>query len=162
MYWVKNTINGIDHFEVLDGQQRTISICQYVIGDFTVKNHLGNREIFDKLPGDFQEQILNYKLMVYFCEGTDSEKLEWFKTINIAGKELSPQELRNAVYTGTWLADAKRKFSKNNCAAYLLGKEYINAKRERQEYLELALAWINDGNIEDYIQSSFYLRLVSN
>jgi len=142
MYWV---VNG-DNFEVLDGQQRTISICQYVIGRFGLNNFM-----FQNLPKDKQEEILNYKLLIYFCEGTESEKLNWFRTINIAGEKLYDQELRNAVYTGTWLADAKLKFSKTNCAAYLLGKEYVNGSPIRQEYLETAIDWINDGKIEEYM-----------
>ena len=84
MYWAVREDGG---FEVIDGQQRTISICQYVKGDFSV-----NKLAFHNLPDDKQEQILNYKLMVYFCEGTDSEKLDWFETINIAGEELTEQE----------------------------------------------------------------------
>lgn len=79
MYWVKKDDGG---FEVLDGQQRTLSICQYLIGDFSIKE-----QYFHSLTDDQQAQILNYELMVYFCEGSDSEKLEWFKTINIAGEK---------------------------------------------------------------------------
>ena len=110
MYWVKND-DGT--YEVLDGQQRTISLCQYVAGDFSVAY-----QYFHNLTPGEQEQILNYNLMVYFCEGSDREKLEWFKTINIAGEKLTLQELRNAIYTGTWLTDAKRYFSRSNGAAY--------------------------------------------
>ena len=95
-------------YEVIDGQQRTISICQYVEGDFAFEGRY-----FHNLQTDEQEQILDYKLMVYLCSGTDSEKLEWFKTINIAGEKLTDQELRNAVYAGPWVTDAKRYFSKN-------------------------------------------------
>ena len=142
MYWV---VNG-DNFEVLDGQQRTISLCQFVHGVFSVNNLY-----FRSLTNDKQEQILNYKLMIYFCEGTDSEKLDWFRTINIAGEKLYEQELRNAVYTGSWLTDAKLKFSKTNCAAYLLGKDYVSGSPIRQEYLETAIDWINDGKIEEYM-----------
>ena len=111
MYWVKNSD---DAFEVLDGQQRTISFCQYVNGDFSI-----NSRAFQNLTITEQQQILDYKVMVYFCEGNDKEKLDWFKIINIAGEKLTDQELRNAVYTGAWLSDAKLKFSKSNCAAYL-------------------------------------------
>lgn len=142
MYWVKNE-NG---FEVLDGQQRTISLCQYVQGNFSVEHRA-----FGNLPKDKQEEMLNYKLMIYFCEGTDSEKLDWFKIINIAGEKLFDQELRNAVYTGPWLADAKLKFSKTGCAAYLLGKDYVGGSPIRQEFLETAIDWINDGKIEEYM-----------
>jgi len=143
MYWVKNE-DGT--FEVLDGQQRTISFCQYVAGDFSVENRA-----FHNLTNTEKEQILNYKLMVYFCEGNDKEKLDWFKIINIAGEKLTDQELRNAVYTGTWLSNAKLIFSKSNCAAYLLSKDYVSGSPIRQEILETALSWISNGEIEKYM-----------
>ncbi|MBQ9772675.1 MAG: DUF262 domain-containing protein [Lentisphaeria bacterium] len=143
MYWVKNSD---DDFEILDGQQRTISFCQYINGDFSLNNRA-----FHNLTKPEQQQILDYKVMVYFCEGNDKEKLDWFQTINIAGEKLTDQELRNAVYTGSWLADAKLKFSKSNCAAYLKGNKYLNAAPIRQEYLETALKWINNGKIEEYM-----------
>ncbi|MBO5923481.1 MAG: DUF262 domain-containing protein [Lentisphaeria bacterium] len=143
MYWVKNSDN---EFEVLDGQQRTISFCQYVNGDFSINNRA-----FQNLTETEQQQILDYKLMVYFCEGNDKEKLDWFKIINIAGEKLTDQELRNAVYTGTWLSDAKHRFSKSNCAAYLKGNKYLSGDPIRQEYLETAIKWINNGEIEAYM-----------
>jgi hypothetical protein len=143
MYWVKNE-DGT--FEVLDGQQRTISFCQYIKSDFSVDNRA-----FHNLTNTEQEKILNYKLMVYFCEGNDKEKLDWFKIINIAGEKLFDQELRNAVYTGTWLTNAKSIFSKSNCAAYLLSKDYVNGSPIRQEILETALSWISSGEIEKYM-----------
>lgn len=146
MYWVK-TDQG--NFEVLDGQQRTISIGQYVTGDFSL-----NDRFFHNLTKEEQNQILDYELMVYFCEGTDKERLDWFRIINIAGEKLYDQELRNAVYTGPWLSDAKLKFSKSNCAAYLLandGGSLVNGSPIRQEYLETALSWISEGKIEDYM-----------
>lgn len=143
MYWVKNED---DTYEVLDGQQRTISFCQYINGDFSIDNRA-----FHNLTKTEQDLILNYKLMIYFCEGNDKEKLDWFQTINIAGEKLTDQELRNAVYTGPWLTNAKTHFSKSNCAAYLLAKDYVSGSPIRQEYLETALEWINNGNIEDYM-----------
>jgi hypothetical protein len=145
MYWVKNE-DGT--FEVLDGQQRTISFCQYAQSDFSV----GNRT-FENLTNTEKEKILNYKLMIYFCEGNDKEKLDWFKIINIAGEKLTEQELRNAVYTGTWLTNAKSIFSKSNCAAYLLSKDYVNGSPIRQEILETALSWISKGEIEKYMSA---------
>jgi hypothetical protein len=135
-----------NNFEVIDGQQRTISICQFVEGDFAYKNRY-----FHNLQKDEQEQILNYKLMIYFCSGADSEKLEWFKTINIAGEKLTDQELRNAVYSGSFVSDAKRYFSKNNCAAYGLGSDYLSGSPIRQEYLATTIDWISKGNIEEYM-----------
>ena len=146
MYWVK-TDQG--NFEVMDGQQRTISIGQYVNGDFS----LGDR-FFHNLTKEEQNQILDYEMMIYFCEGTDKERLDWFRIINIAGEKLTDQELRNAVYTGSWLSDAKLKFSKSNCAAYLLandGGQLITGSSIRQEYLETALSWISSEQIEEYM-----------
>jgi len=143
MYWA---VREDGKLEVIDGQQRTLSICQYVNGDFSI-----NGLAFHNLQDDQQQQILDYKLMVYFCSGTDSEKLEWFKTINIAGEELTAQELRNAVYAGPWTADAKRYFSKTECAAYGLASDYLKGSPIRQEYLETAIAWHADGTIEDYM-----------
>jgi len=146
MYWMVRDDGG---YEVLDGQQRTISLGQYVTGDFS----LGDR-FFHNLTKEEQEQILSYELMIYFCEGTDKERLDWFKTINIAGEKLTDQELRNAVYTGPWLSDAKLKFSKSNCAAYLLandGGALLTGSPIRQEYLETALSWINNDEVADYM-----------
>jgi len=150
MYWVK-TDQG--NFEVLDGQQRTISVGQYVNGDYSVDFN-GRIAMFHNLTKEEQDQILDYELMIYFCEGTDKERLDWFRIINIAGEKLTEQELRNAVYTGPWLSDAKLKFSKSNCAAYLLandGGQLVSGSPIRQEYLETAISWINDGKIEDYM-----------
>ena len=145
MYWVQND-DGT--FEVLDGQQRTISFCQYVRGDFSLENRA-----FHNLTATEREQILDYSLMVYFCEGNDKEKLDWFKIINIAGEKLTDQELRNAVYTGPWLSDAKLKFSKSNSAAYLLARDYVTGSPIRQEFLETALDWISGGKIEAYMSA---------
>lgn len=139
MYW---SVNDDGTYEIIDGQQRTISICQYVVGDFSVEyDH--DVLAFHNLPKDVQEDILNYKLMVYFCKGTDSERLQWFETINIAGEELTTQELRNAVYSGPWLSDAKRYFSKKQCVAYKIGGDYMAGVAERQKYLETAIKWIS-------------------
>lgn len=143
MYWADRED---DTFEIIDGQQRTISIAQYVDGDFSIEG-----KYFHNLPSDKQELILDYKLMVYVCTGTDSEKLEWFKTVNIAGKELTNQELRNAVYAGTWLSDAKRYFSRRGCAAYQIGNDYVNGSPDRQAYLEKVIKWISEDSIEDYM-----------
>jgi len=109
---------------------------------------------FHNLIDEEQNQILDYELMIYFCEGTDKERLDWFRIINIAGEKLTDQEIRNAVYTGSWLSDAKLKFSKSNCAAYLLAKDggqLLSGSPIRQEYLETTLSWINNGKIENYM-----------
>ncbi len=143
MYWAKNE-NGM--YEIIDGQQRTVSVCKFANGEFSY-----NKFYFHSLPKDKQEEFLDYKLMVYICEGTDSEKLDWFKTINIAGEELTYQELRNAIYTSEWLTNAKRYFSKSGCVAYKKGKDYMTGECIRQDYLEKVLDWISNGNIDEYM-----------
>jgi len=143
MYW---SVRDDGNFEVIDGQQRTISICQYVDGDFSFKDRY-----FHNLQDDEKEQILDYRLSIYLCSGTDSERLDWFRTINIAGEKLTMQELRNAVYSGTWVTDAKRYFSKTGCPAYSIGNAYMRGAAIRQEYLETVIKWINDGDVEGYM-----------
>lgn len=146
MYWA---IKEDGSYEVIDGQQRTISIAQYINGDFAYM-----MRYFHNLHEDEKEKILNYKLMVYFCEGDPSEKLEWFRTINIAGAELTLQELRNAVFSGSWVSDAKRYFSKNGCVAYNKANKYLTGETNRQAYLETAIKWIAQNkrtNIENYM-----------
>ena len=143
MYWV---VRDDGTYEVLDGQQRTISICQYVHGVFSRKGFY-----FHNLTSDQQEQILNYPLMVYQCKGNDSEKLEWFKTINIAGEKLTEQELRNAMYAGPWLADAKKHFSKREGPAYEIVSKYLDGTAIRQDYLKTALKWKSQNAIENYM-----------
>lgn len=151
MYWVDK---GDGTYEVLDGQQRTISICQYLDHDFSILGSDGKPYYINNWQTDIQEKIMNYELLVYFCSGSDTEKLEWFKTINIAGQELSAQELRNAVYAGEWLTDAKRYFSHNGCAAIKVGDKYVKAEYKTQGYLEKALSWMSKSQnltIEDYM-----------
>ncbi len=143
MYWAVRADGG---YELIDGQQRTISICQYVEGDFAYK-----KRYFHNLQPDEKEQILDYNLMIYVCSGTGSEKLDWFRTINIAGEKLTPQELLNAVYSGLWVTDAKIYFSKNNCAAGNLGRDYLIGTPIRQEFLETTIKWISNNNIEMYM-----------
>ena len=140
MYWSKVADNV---YEVLDGQQRTISLGQYLNGDFAIKIN-GNDKFFHNLTDTEKQQIQDYELTVYVCEGTEEEKLEWFKVINIAGETLTNQELLNATYAGTWLADAKNFFSKRNCVAGQFADGYIKGNPIRQDYLEKALAWIAD------------------
>lgn len=147
MYWA---VQNDGTFEVIDGQQRTISICQYVEGDFSIPVN-GHQLAFHNLQSDQQDQILDYELMVYLCEGTDSEKLGWFKTINIAGEKLTNQELRNAVYHGSWVSAAKQYFSKTGCPAYAIGSDYMSGSPIRQDYLETAIEWINDGDVDGYM-----------
>ena len=143
MYWA---MRSDSRYEVLDGQQRTISICQYINGDFSIDGLY-----YSNQPDDVQNRITDYKLMVYFCDGDDSEKLDWFRIVNIAGARLTDQELRNAVYAGPWLADAKRYFSRAGCAAQAISDVYQKKNPIRQELLELAIRWASDDEIQDYM-----------
>lgn len=144
MYWAAMDDGK---FEIIDGQQRTVSICKYVgTREFSVKELY-----YHNLQDDVQEKILNYRLMVYVCTGSASEKLEWFKTINIAGEELTAQELRNAVYSGPWVTDAKRYFSKTGCVAYKVGNQYLNGTAIRQDYLETIISWMAGSNKDEAI-----------
>jgi hypothetical protein len=143
MYWA---VRDDGTFEIIDGQQRTISVCQYVSGDFSFDNlYIHN------LPSDKHKQFLDYKLTVYLCSGTDSERLDWFRTINIVGAKLTNQELRNAVYSGSWVTDAKRHFSRAGGPAASVGGDYLSGSPIRQEYLETVIDWINNGDIEAYM-----------
>nr|WP_314687574.1 DUF262 domain-containing protein [uncultured Porphyromonas sp.] len=143
MYWADQ---GGGHYELIDGQQRTLSICTFLNNDFSCEGLFGfSRPLqFGSLPSDLQVKLLDYELTVYICDGNPSEKLEWFKTINIAGEELTDQELRNAVYAGPWVSDAKRYFSKTGCAAYGLGSKYLKGTAIRQDYLETVIYWYGD------------------
>ena len=153
MYWVKV---GEDSYEVLDGQQRTLSVMQYLSHKFPVTLD-GRSYYWDSLPDDKYQALMDYQFMVYICEGEESEKLEWFRVVNIAGEKLTEQELRNSVYTGTWLSDAKRYFSKRTCAAKKLSDRYITGDPNRQELLEKALTGICEfqriKNITEYMSA---------
>ena len=151
MYWAKSD----GGYELMDGQQRTISFCQYVNSVFSISEN-GNFRYFHNLTDIEKNQILDYKLMIYVCDGSDVEKLEWFRIINIAGVELTQQELRNAVYTGTWLHDAKKWFSRSGCPCSGLYKDYMKGSSIRQEYLETALRWIAD---RDHVELEKYMAI---
>lgn len=152
MYWVK-TPEG--NFELLDGQQRTLSICNFLDHKYTIFDKDGNRRYEDSLPEE-KEKILDYDLEICVCEGTTNDILDWFKTINIKGKELTEQEMLNATHTGPWLTDLKRYFSKPNCPGYGLGKDYIDGSVERQDYLRRVIDWISDSNIQSYMEEHRY------
>ena len=151
IYWVVHEDGKT--FEVLDGQQRILSICQFCNTEFSIKPKNGNRYKFNNLTKAEQKQILDYKLTVYFCKGEDREKLNWFKIVNIAGEPLNEQEIRNAVYAGTWVTDAKKKFSKRNCAANTIGGKHVNGSSIRQDFLKTAIEWINKGDVESYMSN---------
>ena len=143
MYWADQ---GDGHYELIDGQQRTLSICTFLNNEFSCKGLFGIPQslLFGSLTKDQRDKLLDYELTVYICNGNPSEKLEWFKTINIAGEELTNQELRNAVYAGPWVSDAKRYFSKTGCVAQGLGSKYLKGTPIRQDYLESVIYWYGD------------------
>ena len=160
MYWVKvengelnqlsennlsNSLNSPSdiEYEVLDGQQRTISICSFIAGEYMM-NFDGNLLGFNNMTIEQQNRILDYKLQVYICEGTDEEKIKWFQRINIAGEKLTNQEILNAIYSGPWVTQAKRRFSKTGCVAYRIGSDFMSGSPIRQDYFETALEWIGD------------------
>lgn len=169
MYFAKLDGKNDADYEVLDGQQRIISICRYAqmrsaisvkvptpTGGFNFVN-------FANLSYEHQEQILNYKIKVYICVGTDKEKLDWFEVINIAGKALEKQELRSAIYHGPWVTDAKSLFVRTGCAAQKGWGKYISRGKEsqrRQKWLEIVLKWASDADgmtgknaVDEYMQA---------
>ncbi len=143
MYWA---VRDDGTYEIIDGQQRTISIAQYLNSEFSVDDLY-----FHNLTLEEQARVNDYPLMVYVCAGTHRDKLDWFRTVNIAGEKLYDQELRNAVYSGSWVSNAKRYFSKSGCAAAGLGGDYLSGSPIRQDYLQTVISWISDGDIEDYM-----------
>ena len=149
MYWAKTDEN---QFELIDGQQRTISLCQYANNEFSIIID-GMPQNFNNLSLEKKNYFLNYKLQVYVCTGSPDEKLEWFTIINLAGEPLTQQELLNANFTGAWLSDAKRYFMKSNSAAYGLANKYIDieANQSRGKGLETAIKWISKGNVKQYM-----------
>jgi hypothetical protein len=156
MYWSLNTDpnTGETAYELLDGQQRTMSICEFVEGEFSVDVN-GYPKNFDNLSPEDRETLLNYELMIYHCDGPEDERLRWYEVINIAGITLTPQELRNAIYTGPWLTDAKRYFSRENQGAHQLSKGYVNVTNvDRQALLQRAIIWVagkGDEAIKEYM-----------
>ncbi|EGO8836457.1 DUF262 domain-containing protein [Enterococcus faecalis] len=138
-------------FEVLDGQQRITSIGRFVTGKFAVLDFNGNRNYFSGLSADQQEKIMNYQLLVYECEGSESEIKEWFKTINISGVPLNEQELRNAIYSGPFVSEAKKEFSNSGNANQQKWQSYIKGVANRQEILQEALNWVSKGEIDNYM-----------
>ena len=143
---------GEDKFEVLDGQQRITSIGRFVTNKFAIMDN-SNPKNFDSLPIDQQAKIRNSKLLIYECEGTESEIKQWFETINIAGVPLNPQELLNAIYSGPFVTLAKTEFSNSNNANIQKWNAYVKGSANRQEFLERALDWVNKGDIGGYMSA---------
>lgn len=145
-----------DKLEVLDGQQRITSLGRYVTNRFAVKDENGMEQYFDGIAANKQAKILETKLLIYECEGTESEIKEWFKTINIAGIPLNNQELRNAVYSGPFVTHGKEEFSNSQNAYVQKWSAYIKGSADRQAFLERALDWVSRDNIGDYMSRHRY------
>ncbi len=143
---------GEDKFEVLDGQQRITSIGRFVTGKFPIMEN-SNPKYFDSLPADQREFIQNSKLLIYECEGTETEIKQWFETINIAGIPLNAQELLNAIYSGPFVTLAKTEFSNSQNANIQKWSAYIKGSANRQEFLERALDWVSKGDIGKYMSA---------
>ena len=137
--------------EVLDGQQRITSFGRFVTGKFAIKDANGMEQYFSGLAKDLQDMIMNTQLLIYECEGEESEIKEWFKTINIAGIPLNEQELLNAVYSGPFVTKAKEKFSNSQNANVQKWSAYISGSVNRQDFLHTALHWVSKGNIGNYM-----------
>jgi 5-methylcytosine-specific restriction endonuclease McrA len=145
-----NTVSE-DSFEVLDGQQRITSIGRYVTNKFAVKDENGMEQYFGGIASDKQAKILETKLLIYECEGTESEIKEWFKTINIAGVPLNEQELLNAVFSGPFVTLGKSEFSNSQNANIQKWGAYVSGSALRQDFLACALNWVSKGNISNYM-----------
>ena len=139
------------NFEVLDGQQRITSLGRFVTGKFAIKDEDGNEQYFSGMAKDKKDRIWETQLLIYECEGTESEIKEWFKTINIAGIPLNNQELFNAVYSGPFVTLGKSEFSNSQNANIQKWSAYVSGSANRQEFLECALDWVSKGNIGDYM-----------
>jgi Protein of unknown function DUF262/HNH endonuclease len=140
-----------DNMEVLDGQQRITSIGRFVTNKFAIKDDNGMEQYFSGIADDKRQMILETALLIYECQGTESEIKEWFKTINIAGVPLNDQELLNAVYSGKFVTLAKAEFSNKQNSNTMKWGKYISGEVDRQLFLERALDWVSKGNIGDYM-----------
>lgn len=141
-----------DKFEVLDGQQRITSIGRFVTNKFAIIEN-GNPKNFGSLPVDQKDKILKSKLLIYECEGSETEIKNWFETINITGVPLNTQELLNAIYSGPFVTLAKAKFSNSKNANIQKWSAYIKGSANRQDFLEIALDWVSNGDISGYMSS---------
>lgn len=141
------------NLEVLDGQQRITSVGRFVTDKFAIKDDNGTEQYFGGMAKDKQTKILETKLLIYECEGTESQIKEWFKTINIAGVPLVPQELLNAIYSGPFVTLGKEEFSNSQNANIQKWSAYIKGSANRQAFFERALDWVSKGNIDEYMSS---------
>lgn len=148
VYFVKDT-NG--NLAVLDGQQRITSLGRFIKGQFSIETSKGVWHTFDSLDPNIQQDILDYEILAYHCEGTETEIKQWFRTINIAGVPLNDQELLNAIYSGPFITSAKKRFSRSSSAENAKWGAFIKGSAKRQDYLAEALDWISEGEVSAYM-----------
>ncbi|WP_390410655.1 HNH endonuclease family protein [Lacticaseibacillus jixiensis] len=151
LIYFNKTLDG--QLEVLDGQQRITSIGRYTTGKFAITDENNNQNLFSGLSEDQRETIMDYQLLVYICEGSESEIKKWFETINIAGIPLNDQEINNAIYSGPFVTAAKAVFSNSENASIQKWSTYIKGDVKRQAYLKVALDWVSKGHVETYMSA---------
>ena len=151
--------NKVDenNFEVLDGQQRITSFGRYVTNKFAITDQNGKPQYFDGFAKDKQKKILEAQMLIFVCEGEESEIKEWFRTINIAGVPLNEQEINNAVFSGPFVTLAKEEFSNSQNANIQKWSAYVRGSANRQDFMECALDWVSKGNIVDYMSKHLSL-----
>ncbi len=140
-----------DRYEVLDGQQRITSLGRFVEGKLSIMDENDIPQTIGSIAANKRDKLLNTKLLIYICEGTETEIKEWFRTVNIAGVPLKPQELLNAVYSGPFVTMAKEEFSNSQNSKVQMWSHFVSGSVNRQDYLERALDWVSRGNIGDYM-----------
>ena len=140
-----------DRYEVLDGQQRITSLGRFVTHKLAIKDKSGMEQYIDGLNAEDREKVLNTRLLIYVCEGTESEIKDWFQTINIVGVALNNQEKLNAIYSGPFVTALKEEFSNSQNANIQKWSAYVSGSANRQDYLERALQWVSQGNVEAYM-----------
>lgn len=149
IYFVR-TSDG--RFEVLDGQQRITSLGRFYTGKLGIKDENGLPQSIGSIAKEVREKFLNAKLLIYECEGTESEIKEWFRTINIAGIPLNTQELLNAVYSGPFVTSAKAVYSNSQNSKMQMWQAYVSGAANRQDILATALEWVSHGKTEEYMR----------
>ena len=145
-----------DILEVLDGQQRITSFGRFVTDKFAIKDENGMEQYFSGIASDKQSRILETKLLIYECAGAESEIKDWFRTINIYGVPVNPQEILNAVYSGPFVTLGKAEFSNSQNSNIQKWSAYIAGSVNRQDFLERALDWVSQGKIDDYMSRHRY------
>ena len=116
-----------------------------------IKDKNGMQQYIDGLNESDRNKVLNTRLLIYICEGEESEIKDWFQTVNIPGVNLKDQEKLNAIYSGPFVTALKEVFSNSQNANIQKWSAYISGSANRQDYLERALQWVSQGNVDGYM-----------